>query len=448
MRVPTLNELTREAPPLVLALAGVAAIWLARETPRAPGLMLDAEAGEPRPTAERPASSLRIDAGNPQGSWAMGPGFEPPVVVDGARMAKIAGERAELHVPLAPDPHGFHLTVLGRAPAGAKRQEVDIAFNDKVAGTLLFGEALALRAVDVPADFVLAGRNLIELVLKRAAGGLLIDRVWLDARSIRADIDLGTAAARPLLDKFDEAHAFQGRNVAFPANGGGRISVPLRPYPEDYALAVVASAPVSAFTNHVGVGTLPARDFVPQFTRVPRSALHVGNNLVELTASAGERAAVDRIGLEPIGASVLLDFGAGHDRSHCVAGFSVDEACDVGTCVWSDAKTSRLALWMGPQPGSYTLSFRAHTLAPLAPLATSITLNGRALGSQYIGPDFQTFTVEVPHGTLVDGENVLEFGYAATVKPATFVAGSKDQRDLAVSFDWLTLERAVNSTQR
>lgn len=444
--LPSRASLAANVGPVVVAAIGVVSIWLAREWPIERGLSFGSDVRDARPQAARPPLSARYDLGLPSTRALLGAGFGPDERLDGRTVVGTTGPRASLHLDLAPDRGGARLRVLVRTPTNAGTVRAELRVNDMLAGTFEAGPDWALRSLELDERLLASGRNVLEFTLPSDAPRLLFDRLWVDAVSSRLELDVGTAGARAFLTGFEPDQTMASRSVAFVQKDGGHITARLRPLDTDYVWALVAygnvptGTPVSLFVNHFGIGEARFGTFNARFKTVHRLELHAGTNTFELAPAVGTRVALDQCTLVPLESATLVDLGTRAARPYLAAGFNDDERCEPDTCVWSEGSVSRVSLLVRPRPGPYELAFHAHALASLAPLPVTVTLNGHRLESALLGASFQVVTLSVPPGVLADGENTLEFGFTRTARPADFLPGSKDERQLAVSFDWLALE--------
>jgi hypothetical protein len=439
------STLTKNVATVVAACVLVGSIALARKKPVASGLELDSsKLRTSRPEAPRPARTTRLDLGVPSTRSAVLAGFGPDEVVDGRSVIRMS-ERGSLALRVAPDPVAMTLGFIARTSRNdAERLAVEI--NRTAAGEIELSPDWCLRTVIVPASVFVAGRNVIQLSSLTDSAGLVLDRIWLDSESARSATDIGTASARPRLSGFEADSKFGGRTVARPLSSGGRVNLDMLPLESDYVLAVLAGSAtakssLSIFMNRNGLGNIGAGPSLePRFVPVRRSLLYPGHNTLELVPVAGARVMLDSVSLLPLEPALVLDLGSSDVRPHLAAGFNEDETCAPGNCVWSEGPSSKLVFWLRPVSRTYTLSIRAHALAPLAPLAVGVHLNQHSLGTVTLRAGFETVDLPIPVATLANGENVLEFSYPATRQPRSFDKHSGDARELAVSFDWLDIE--------
>jgi hypothetical protein len=436
---------------LVVAAIGVVSIWLARERPVERGLVFEPpNARDARPQAARPPLSARYDLGVPATRAFLGRGFGPDETQDGRTVVLATEARATFNLNLAPDAGGARLRLLVRTPPNTAPTRAEVRVNDALAGSLEVGPDWALRTLELNEQWLAGGRNVLEFRVPPAAPRLLFDWLWVDALSSRLELDIGTPGTRSLLTGFEPDLTLASRAVAFVHQDGGRVTARLRPLDTDYVWALVAygnvptGTPVSLFVNQLGIGEARFGTFDARFKSVRRLQIHAGTNTLELAPAAGTRLALDQCSLVPLESGTLVDVGTRAARPYLASGFSDDERCEPGSCVWSEGNASRVSLLVRPLPGPYELSFHSHALAALAPLTVTVTLNGHTLELATLGSSFQVRTLKVPTGVLVDGENTLEFRFAKTARPAESLAGSKDERQLAVAFDWIDLEPAAD----
>jgi hypothetical protein len=392
--------------------AGVSAVWLAREPPVNQGLQLERyEPAGARSQAERPPKALRLDLGLAATRSVLASGFGPDETQDGRSVVSTTSERAVLTPTLAPGRGSTALTLLARA-TGTAPVSLQVIVNGTATGTLQIAGSWCLRRVSLPPDVLAAGPNEIELRARDPDARVVLDRIWIDPASARAEL---SASQR----QFE-----------------------LEPLSGDYSLGLVgtgetAAAPRAVFLNRSAIGELqPGTGSAARFARVRASQLRAGTNVVE----PGPTSSIAKVLLAPLETGLLLDVGTPAVSPYLTHGFSVNEDCEPGDCVWSTGTESTVAVWLRPLSVRYRLAVRGHALAPLAPLQMAIAVNGRALDSVPIGAEFETINLDLPAGLFDDGANTLTLRYAATKQPSAFVPASRDTRELAVRLDWIDVE--------
>jgi hypothetical protein len=423
------------------AAVAVVSLWALR-TPPPPKTTFQPSMSA-RPPVPRPPHALRVDLGSPAGRPFLSAGFGPDETIDGRTSVRLVGDTSRLTFGFAPDPSAVILRVAARSPA-AEGQAVGVRLNGNQAGALQVGPDWTFSSVRLVERHFLGGANELELV---SGPDLLLDWVSLEPESARVDLDLGAADARTVLTKgFTIDEAPSGRALVR-LGETSRARVRLRPAPANYALGLVGRAdagpgplPLQIFVNGVGVGLaqLPTAGGSGSVL-VERERVVAGDNQLEVTRPKGRGATLERLLLEPISEAVLLDIGGPRGRAYLAAGFSFDETAGGTTCTWSDGPSSQLRLFVQPTGASYRLMLRAHAFAPVAPVVATLRINGRPAGSVEMTADFAVRTVLLTPDALRTGVNEIELSYSRTARPSSTLAGSSDNRDLAVRYDWVEL---------
>jgi hypothetical protein len=435
---------------ILASAACVAAMALGKPNPEAPGFVGDIS---PRkvslPAALRPMPIIRADIGAPSARPLLAGGFGPDERIGKRSAASTIAGRANLVLPLYPDPAGVTLSLLARTASGVAPHSVTLVVNGGEARALAVtaGDWLMHKIV-LPESTLVSGRNQVEILSEVPTGGLALDLLRIDSASAQLAFDVGAPTTRQWMTKgWGSDETIGGRSAARLRPPNGELMVRLRPVAADYVLGILAmsegvdkSLHLPVEVNSAKPGMLaPAGEYGPSFLRIPRSALHVGENVIKLVVAPNAHFAIDFLVLQPIETDVFLDIGTPEGRQNLGKGFSVDETSGLGTSTWSDAPSSHIVVWMAPLATPYRLSVHASALPPLAPLGVEVTLNGKSLGSFLAGPHPDTYDMDVPAGTAKDGQNVIEFKYAATRQPRQVDARSQDTRHLALRYDWLEL---------
>jgi hypothetical protein len=431
------------------ALACVGAMLIAKPEAEAPGFIGDLSPRTvSRPLAARPAAALAADIGTASGRALLTAGFAADEVIGGRSVAKTVSGRATVTVPLSPDPVGLTLTLLARTAPGIGPHPVTLSINGIDSRPLAIPADWTVLKLAVPEASIASGRNQFEFLSSHAGGGVLLDEFRVDPLSARVELNVGAPGTRQALTKgWGADEVIGGRTAARLRPPSAELIVKLRPLPTDYVLGVIAMSETDDKSVRLGVhvnaampGMLaPASHYGPTFVRIPRSAVLAGENTIKLNLAANAHFAVDMLTLRPIEAEAFIDVGTTEARQNLGGGFSVDEQFELGTSAWSDARTSRVLVWLKPSPQAYRLSVRASALAVIAPVSVTAQLNGKALGSFSAPSGFHTHDLPIPAEQLRDGQNVLEFSYGATHEPRESDSSSRDTRDLALRYDWLEI---------
>ena len=130
-------------------------------------------------------------------------------------------------------------------------------------------------------------------------------------------------------------------------------------------------------------------------------------------------------------------------RSFLLNGWSWTELAQDGSpFCWADDIESSFFV---PLTGAcdYALSFKASPLfASSCPGQTmEIRVNNKSAGKLMLGKDWTKYSVSIPSSFWKGGNNTVKFKYAWTASPSE-VLGTDDDRDLAVSFNYIVLRKA------
>jgi arylsulfatase A-like enzyme len=142
-----------------------------------------------------------------------------------------------------------------------------------------------------------------------------------------------------------------------------------------------------------------------------------------------------------------LDFGDPTESVRLVSGWGrAEEHLESGvTFAWANAPASELLLDVaGSGPRRLVLRGWPYRAPDGSRQTVDVSINGRSVGVEQIGRVRRRIELDVPDGVLVPGRNTVRFEYAYVVSPADTQAGSNDRRQLAVAFDELELEPAVD----
>ena len=143
----------------------------------------------------------------------------------------------------------------------------------------------------------------------------------------------------------------------------------------------------------------------------------------------------------------LIDFGLEAVRDRLVAGFSADETAGDGTSFsWSEGESSVLRLFVGV-PRTLSVTFRCWPFrfqgAP--PQTLTLDVNGVEIQTLELAPEPGEYRVTLPEQFLVPGDNSLRLRYGYDRAPADVLPNARDERSLAVAWDWLRLEGALEA---
>lgn len=134
-----------------------------------------------------------------------------------------------------------------------------------------------------------------------------------------------------------------------------------------------------------------------------------------------------------------IDLGTESSHTHLVSGWSFDEVDEGGNpFAWSVGDESRLRFHVG-RPRPLVLRFRCYPFpAPGSPpQKLTVVLNGHFLRILTLERKNAEYEVALPQGSLVAGDNALDFYYAITYDPSVELPGVTDKRRLAVLWHWI-----------
>jgi arylsulfatase A-like enzyme len=145
----------------------------------------------------------------------------------------------------------------------------------------------------------------------------------------------------------------------------------------------------------------------------------------------------------------LLDLGGPAARPYLVSGWSADERSAEGrSFVWAIGDSSRLRLFIS-EPRPLELSFLSWPFRfPRAPSQQiSLRLNGAHVADVPLEDSSRVYRVSLPAEFQLAGDNVLEVAYRYHRSPRETLAGAVDPRELAVGWDWIRVEGAVEAPE-
>jgi hypothetical protein len=137
----------------------------------------------------------------------------------------------------------------------------------------------------------------------------------------------------------------------------------------------------------------------------------------------------------------LIDFQSETSQGFLAEGWWPTEHDGEVTFAWSNGKASQLWVRL-PQPEDYVMELRlSRIVSPENPQqVVTIYVNKRLVSEVSLEADgWQLYTVNIPKTSLTSGMNSLRFVYRNTTLPAEIYPGSKDERRLAVAFDFIRL---------
>jgi hypothetical protein len=141
----------------------------------------------------------------------------------------------------------------------------------------------------------------------------------------------------------------------------------------------------------------------------------------------------------------LVDVGTPRARAALQRGFSVDERVDERSAVWSEGSRSSLRLRLAPRDDPYELTIAARPLPAIAPLEVTVTVGGVAIGEMRFARGWQLRQLRIPAGRFVAGENAIDLRFGRTARPAAYDPASRDEREVALLLDRVTLVPAKNA---
>jgi hypothetical protein len=231
-----------------------------------------------------------------------------------------------------------------------------------------------------------------------------------------------------------------GRTVARLTEPKATVQFALAPVPGDYVLTGVArakGAKSTKLTPTLNGKALPAWNVTDEWSmytsKVPKDLLGAEKDELALAAgTAKEPAAIelDSVALLPVTDRATIELGAPLG-GHLIDGFYRVER---GKVRWSRGKKSLLGVVLAPGKGPYTLEIQGSGFPPISPVSTTVTINGKPVGSASFAKKFGAATWEIPAGVLLSGLNRIELSYEKSGQPKAF-GKSEDDRDIAVRIE-------------
>lgn len=218
------------------------------------------------------------------------------------------------------------------------------------------------------------------------------------------------------------------------------VQFDLAPVPGDYVLTGVArakGAKSTKLTPTLNGKPLPAWTVTDEWamytSKVPKDLLGASKDELALAAGTEKEPAgveLDSVALLPVSDRATIEMGAPLG-GHLIDGFYRVER---GKVRWSRGKQSTLGVVLAPGKGPYTLEILGSAFPPLSPIGTTVTINGKSVGSVAFGKKYGKTSLDVPAGVLVSGLNRIELSYDKSGQPSAH-GKSKDERDLAVRIE-------------
>ena len=135
-----------------------------------------------------------------------------------------------------------------------------------------------------------------------------------------------------------------------------------------------------------------------------------------------------------------LDFGAPYTHYMLKNGWSGNEGGnprnDGPTFVWATGRTADMNIYLENVDTQKELCFRAMPYPKGQ--SVSVFMNGKNAGDFDVKRGWQKYCAVIHPGQLKKGKNSISFRFKYAKSPAE--DGGKDKRELAMAFDWLSLE--------
>lgn len=422
-----------------------------------------------RPVAEqRQDGRVRFDLLRHSGSFVKGWGMGELIACKPGRWAD--GHRSEVQFRAADADQMYVLRARLRAYETATEQRLKLSLNGRnvyeglvpLTSQLLTADTHALRR----------GRNELTFELSQVGepGGddvrqlsVLLESLQLTPLANDFDFEVGSAEAEEhLLSGFSPPEEEGGR--AFVWNDGpssvfqGRIDSP----DGAHLLSFTAQAlPGVTAAVRISVNDHPLRSvqFSAEWSRtellVPPELLQRGANRVRfdygatLAPAALYADSTDRrelaarfrsLALAALPERTLIDAGTPEARPLLLEGWSDDEREEDRTALWSSGARSRFRVWLGGKRDA-RLRVEARAYPPALPLRVEVRLNDNVVGSFQPGAAWGAEEMPLPARFFSDGPSVVEFRYDHTAKPSAREPGSKDERELGLRLDRVTITR-------
>ncbi len=148
----------------------------------------------------------------------------------------------------------------------------------------------------------------------------------------------------------------------------------------------------------------------------------------------------------------VLDIGTTEARSHLGRGWYYDERNKVSgeTFAWSRGESSEIDFHLGwVRDLSLEFQCRPFRFPGVSPQTVRLELNGHAVGNELeLKPTSNRYTIMLPAAAQVVGLNRLVVSYGRVDAPSSVVAGSTDERQLAVAWSEVALDRVDGAPLR
>ncbi len=142
-----------------------------------------------------------------------------------------------------------------------------------------------------------------------------------------------------------------------------------------------------------------------------------------------------------------IDVGTKPARPHLAAGFSGDAQEGERSVTWSLGSHSTLQGELNPTKQDYILAMTARAIpyATKDGIDVAVSVNGSTVGRVHVAKRWSEVSIVIPAQILTEGRNTVRLSYSETASPATSAGQSKDERELAVLFDWVVLTPGLSS---
>jgi hypothetical protein len=138
--------------------------------------------------------------------------------------------------------------------------------------------------------------------------------------------------------------------------------------------------------------------------------------------------------------ALVMDMGSDDVGAFAKSGFFAPESVGARRASWSNGPVSKLNFDLTPSDTPYTVSWLAEPLPAIAPVAAKLAVNGHPVWDAELSGGWQGYAVRLERGTLRTDNNELVLKYDKTARPADMDPSSPDSRDLAASFDQISVQ--------
>ena len=422
-----------------------------------------------RPVAEQAQDgSVRFDLLRHSGSFVKGWGMGERLDCRPARWAD--GHRSVVQFRAAGADQTYVLRARLRAYETATEQHLRLSLN----GQSVYEGRVPVTPQRLSADIPTLRRGLNELTFELSQVGepggddvrelsILLESLQITPLAHDFDFEVGAAEAEEhLLSGFSPPESEGGRDFVWSDGPSSVFQGRLDNANAAHLLSFTAQVlPGVTSAVRISINDHPLRNvqLSPEWSRtellVPPELLQRGANRVRFeyggtlmpaalyAESTDQRQLAARfrsMALTALPDRTLIDAGTPGARPFLLDGWSEDESEGDRTVLWSIGARSRLRVWLGgKRDARLIVEARAYPWA--LPLHVEVRLNDNVVGSFQPGAAWGTEDVALPARFFSDDPSVVELRYDRTAKPSTHEPGSRDERELGLRLDRVTITR-------